>query len=74
MKLGSFRRAGLLPGRLVLCGLVAWAVTALGDAAPAQGQEEKGKVYQKDLGKKTEVGAAAIQDYDPDSSWTEAKE
>jgi hypothetical protein len=35
---------------------------------------QNGKVYQKDLGEKTEVGAAAIQDYDPDSSWAEAGE
>jgi hypothetical protein len=35
---------------------------------------QNGRVYQKDLGEKTEVGAAAIQDYDPGSSWTEAKE
>src|SRR5215471_3465753 len=35
---------------------------------------QNGRVYQKDLGEKTEVGAAAIQDYDPDSSWTEVKD
>jgi Protein of unknown function (DUF2950) len=35
---------------------------------------QNGKIYQKDLGEKTEVGAAAIQVYDPDSSWTETKE
>ena len=35
---------------------------------------QQGKVYQKDLGEKTEVNAAAIQDYNPDDSWTEAKE
>ncbi|HUL05593.1 MAG TPA: DUF2950 domain-containing protein [Candidatus Acidoferrum sp.] len=34
---------------------------------------QNGRVYQKDLGEKTEVNAAAIQDYNPDSSWTEAK-
>src|SRR6185312_8135723 len=32
-------RHRLLPRRLFLCGLVAWAVTALGDAALARGQE-----------------------------------
>jgi Protein of unknown function (DUF2950) len=35
---------------------------------------QNGKVYQKDLGEKTEVGAAAIQVYDADSSWAEAGE
>jgi hypothetical protein len=35
---------------------------------------QNGRVYQKDFGEKTEVGAAAIQDYNPDSSWTEVKE
>lgn len=35
---------------------------------------QNGRVYQKDLGDKTEVGAAAIQDYNPDSSWTEVKD
>jgi hypothetical protein len=35
---------------------------------------QNGRVYQKDLGEKTEVGAAALQDYNPDSSWTEVKD
>jgi hypothetical protein len=35
---------------------------------------QNGRVYQKDLGEATEVGAAAIQVYDPDSSWSEVKE
>jgi hypothetical protein len=35
---------------------------------------QNGTVYQKDLGDATEVGAAAIQVYDPDSSWSEVKE
>lgn len=35
---------------------------------------QNGRVYQKDLGEKTEVGAAAIQDYNPDSSWSEVKD
>jgi len=35
---------------------------------------QNGRVYQKDLGEKTEVGAAAIQDYNPDDSSTEAKD
>jgi len=35
---------------------------------------QNGKVYQKDLGEKTDVNAAAIQDYNPDSSWTEVKD
>ncbi|HTF64676.1 MAG TPA: DUF2950 family protein [Edaphobacter sp.] len=32
-----------------------------------------GIVYQKDLGSKTNETAAAINSYDPDSSWTSAK-
>jgi Protein of unknown function (DUF2950) len=35
---------------------------------------QNGRVYQKDLGEKTEVGAAAVQVYDPDGSWSEVKE
>jgi hypothetical protein len=35
---------------------------------------QNGRVYQKDLGDKTEVGAAAVQVYDPDGSWSEVKE
>jgi hypothetical protein len=30
----------------------------------------QGKVYQKDLGDDTALAAAAIQEYDPDDSWT----
>jgi hypothetical protein len=32
-----------------------------------------GKVMQKDLGKNTASAAAAIKEYNPDKSWTEAK-
>jgi Protein of unknown function (DUF2950) len=35
---------------------------------------QNGTVYQKDLGEATEVGAAAVQVYDPDGGWSEAKE
>jgi hypothetical protein len=35
---------------------------------------QNGRVYQKDLGEATEVSAAAVQVYDPDSSWSEVKE
>jgi Protein of unknown function (DUF2950) len=35
---------------------------------------QNGRVYQKDLGETTEVGAAAIQDYNPETSWSEVKE
>jgi hypothetical protein len=31
-------------------------------------------VYQKDLGKKTEVLAKALKEYNPNSSWKEAEE
>ena len=35
---------------------------------------EDGVVYQKDLGKKTEVLAKAMKEYNPDSSWQKAEE
>jgi hypothetical protein len=34
----------------------------------------QGKIYQKDLGKDTALAAAAIQEYNPDDSWTLVKE
>lgn len=34
----------------------------------------QGKVYEKDLGDDTALAAAAIQDYDPDETWTLVKE
>jgi len=33
-----------------------------------------GVVYQKDLGKKTEVLARGMKEYNPDSSWQKTKE
>jgi hypothetical protein len=33
----------------------------------------QGKVYQKDLGEKTEEIGTAMQEYDPDSTWTEVE-
>jgi Protein of unknown function (DUF2950) len=35
---------------------------------------EDGTVYQKDLGKKTEVAAKAMKEYNPDSSWKKVEE
>jgi hypothetical protein len=35
---------------------------------------EDGVVYQKDLGKETDVLAKAMNEYDPDSSWQKAEE
>ena len=35
---------------------------------------EDGVVYQKDLGKKTDVLAKAMKEYNPDSSWQKAEE
>jgi DUF2950 family protein len=35
---------------------------------------QDGTVYQKDLGKKTEVLGKAMQEYNPDSSWRKAEE
>jgi hypothetical protein len=34
---------------------------------------QDGAVYQKDLGKKTEVLGKAMQEYNPDSSWQMTK-
>jgi hypothetical protein len=33
----------------------------------------QGTVYQKDLGEKTEEIGTAMQEYDPDSTWTEVE-
>ena len=35
---------------------------------------EDGVVYQKDLGKKTDVAAKAMKEYNPDSSWQKSEE
>ncbi len=35
---------------------------------------EDGVVYQKDLGKKTEVLAKSMKEYNPDSSWQKSEE
>jgi hypothetical protein len=35
---------------------------------------EDGVVYQKDLGRKTDVLAKAMKEYNPDSSWQKAEE
>ena len=35
---------------------------------------EDGVVYQKDLGRKTEVLAKAMKEYNPDSTWKKAVE
>ena len=35
---------------------------------------EDGGVYQKDLGKKTDVLAKAMKEYNPNSSWQKAEE
>ncbi len=35
---------------------------------------EDGVVYQKDLGKKTDVLAKAMSEYNPDSSWQKPEE
>ena len=34
----------------------------------------KRQVYQKDLGKKTDVVAKAMKEYNPDSSWQKSEE
>jgi hypothetical protein len=35
---------------------------------------QDGVVYQKDLGKKTEALGKAMQEYNPDSTWSKAEE
>jgi hypothetical protein len=35
---------------------------------------QQGRVYQKDLGTKTEKVAAALKEYDPDPTWSVSKE
>ena len=35
---------------------------------------EDGEVYQKDLGKKTEVLAKSMKEYNPNSTWQKAEE
>jgi len=35
---------------------------------------ENGVVYQKDLGKKTEILEKAMKEYNPDSTWQRAQE
>jgi len=54
--------------------MVAWPADYANSGVMTFIVNQNGKVYQKDLGEKTDVGAAAIQDYNPDSSWTEVKE
>jgi len=54
--------------------MVAWPADYANSGVMTFIVNQNGKVYQKDLGEKTDVNAAAIQDYNPDSSWTEVKE
>jgi hypothetical protein len=35
---------------------------------------QQGRIYEKDLGDATEINAAAIQEYDLDSSWKLSKD
>jgi hypothetical protein len=35
---------------------------------------EDGVVYQKDLGKKTEVAARTLKEYDPNSTWQKTED
>jgi len=54
--------------------MIAWPADYANSGVMTFIVNQQGKVYQKDLGEKTEVNAAAIQEYDPDSSWTEVKD
>ena len=61
-------------GCVALAAMVAWPADYGSTGIMTFIVNQNGRVYQKDFGEKTEVGAAAIQDYNPDSSWTEVKE
>jgi hypothetical protein len=54
--------------------MVAWPAEYASSGVMTFIVNQNGKVFQKDLGEGTEVGAAAIQVYDPDGSWSEVKE
>ena len=54
--------------------MIAWPADYANSGVMTFIVNQQGKVYQKDLGEKTDVNAAAIQDYNPDGSWTEVKE
>jgi hypothetical protein len=51
--------------------MVAWPAEYGGSGVMTFIVSQTGTVYQKDFGDDTDVGAAAIQDYNPDESWTE---
>jgi len=54
--------------------MIAWPADYANSGVMTFIVNQQGKVYQKDLGEKTEVNAAAIQEYNPDNSWTEVKD
>jgi hypothetical protein len=54
--------------------MIAWPADYANSGVMTFVVNQQGKVYQKDLGEKTEVNAAAIQEYNPDSSWTEVRD
>jgi hypothetical protein len=54
--------------------IVAWPAEYASSGVMTFIVNQNGKVFQRDLGEATEVGAAAIQVYDPDGSWSEVKE
>jgi hypothetical protein len=51
--------------------MVAWPAEYGGSGVMTFIVSQTGTVYQKDFGDATDVGAAAIQDYNPDESWAE---
>jgi hypothetical protein len=54
--------------------MVAWPAEYANSGVMTFIVSQTGKVFQRDLGDGTELGAAAIQVYDPDGSWSEVKE
>jgi hypothetical protein len=55
-------------------GLVAWPAEWGNSGVMTFIVNQQGKVYQKNLGPKTATAAASLKSFDPDDTWTEAKE
>lgn len=50
--------------------MIAWPAEYASSGVMTFIVNQNGKVYQKDLGENTAAGAAAVQDYNPDDSWS----
>ena len=55
-------------------GLVAWPADNGNSGIMTFIVNQQGKVFQKDLGAKTEARAAAMKQYDPDDTWTVSRD